>query len=59
MKFKEHVQRHKESHQTFNELLDDFMLHTKKLPSKTTLMEFMEWSHSQIFNPSPDPSESD
>lgn len=51
MNKKEHKKRHRELHQRFDELLADFIGHTKKLPSETTLLEFMEWSYQQTKNP--------
>lgn len=54
MELKKHIQRHKELHQAFDELLTAFINHTKKLSSKTTLYELIEWSHSQTLNPDPD-----
>ena len=47
----EHIEIHKELHQNFDRLLADFIYHTGKLPSKTTLMELMEWSYQQTINP--------
>ncbi len=46
-----HITRHKELHQSFDELIADFIGHTKGLPSKTTVMELMEWSHKQTLDP--------
>lgn len=50
----EHIARHKELHNKLDELLADFINHTKKLPSKTTLMEFLTWSSEQTTNPTGD-----
>ncbi len=44
----EHLKKHKELHRALDELLTDFIQHTEKLPSKTTLMEFLQWSGNQI-----------
>ncbi len=52
MNKKEHKKRHKELHRNLDELLADFIEHTKELPSRTTLMEFLKWSHQQTINPS-------
>jgi len=41
----EHKKRHEELHHSLDELLADFIAHTNRLPSKTTIMEFMEWSY--------------
>lgn len=47
----EHIKRHKELHQMLDELLADFINHTGKLPSKSNLLELVEWSHKQTMNP--------
>ena len=51
MNKKEHIARHIMLHKKFDELLADFIRHTDKLPSKTNLMEFLEWSHQQTIDP--------
>lgn len=43
--------RHVELHQKLDELIACFITETEKLPSKTTLMEFMEWSHEMTKTP--------
>lgn len=48
---KEHKERHIKLHKYFDELLADFIDHTKKMPSKTTLMEFLTWSYEQTILP--------
>lgn len=48
----EHIVRHKELHKKLDELVADYICCTKNLLTKTTLMEFMEWSHQQTINPS-------
>ena len=47
----EHIARHIELHHKFDELIADFIGHTKGLPSKTTVMELMMWSHQQTLDP--------
>lgn len=47
----EHIKRHIELHKSLDELLADFMNHTKKSLTKTNLMEFMNWSYSQTIEP--------
>ena len=47
----QHKQRHIKLHRSLDELLADFFLHTKGLPSTTTLMELMRWSHEQTICP--------
>ena len=46
-----HIKRHKELHLALDELAADFIFHTDKLPSDTTLMEFMRWAFEQTKNP--------
>jgi len=48
---KEHIARHKKLHKSFDELLADFISHTKGLPSNTVLTEFLEWSYRQTIEP--------
>ena len=50
----EHMARHKKLHGFLDELIADFITHTKELPSRTSLMDFMTWSSEQIANPTPD-----
>ena len=48
----EHAKIHKQLHQAFDKLLADFIRHNPdKLPSKTTILELMEWSYIQTINP--------
>jgi len=51
MTLAEHKQRHVELHRAFDELLADFITHTKSSPSKVSVMELVEWSNSQTLNP--------
>mgnify|MGYP007044042991 CR=1 FL=1 len=48
----EHITRHKELHGFLDELIADFITHTKKHLAETTLMDLMKWSHQQTINPS-------
>jgi len=48
---KEHKIRHLELHRAPDELAADFMHHTQKLPSETTVVELMKWSYEQTQNP--------
>lgn len=48
---KQHIARHKLLHREFDELIADFIGHTERLPSQTTVMELMEWSHEQTILP--------
>lgn len=42
-----HKERLLELHRALDELVADFINHTNKLPSKTSLMELMNWSFEQ------------
>ena len=46
-----HIEQHKELHRSFDELLADFITNTEKRPSNTTVLEFLQWSHSQTISP--------
>jgi len=47
----DHKKIHEELFEALDILVADFIFHTSKLPSKTTLMKFMEWSAEQKKNP--------
>jgi hypothetical protein len=47
----EHIARHVELHKALDELLADWITHTSKLPSKSTVMEFLQWSSTQTKDP--------
>ena len=47
----DHIKRHKELHKSLDELVADFIDHTKQMPSQITLMEFMNWSCDQTISP--------
>lgn len=50
----EHRKAHVELHRKLDELVADYLLHNPgKLPSTTTLMELMQWSHGQTTHPTP------
>ena len=51
MTTEKHRQRHKELHKSLDELVADYLIHNKGLPSTTTVMELMHWSHQQTINP--------
>jgi len=44
---KDHLERHKELHRCLDELVADFIGHTEAVPSKTTVLELMQWSNKQ------------
>ena len=48
---KEHMERHAKLHECLEELVADWMTHTKNVSSKSTIMKLMLWSHEQIINP--------
>lgn len=54
MNINEHKKQHKELHNSLDELTADFIRHTKGLPSNTTVLELMTWSHEQTTNPTED-----
>lgn len=47
----EHKQRHEILHKELDELLADYIRHTGKPISNTTLLELMEWSFKQTKKP--------
>lgn len=51
MTYEQHREIHVVLHQQFDKLLADFIAHTDKLPSRTTVLELMEWSHQQTIDP--------
>jgi hypothetical protein len=48
---KKHKERHILLHKHLNELLADFLKHTGKLPSKTSIISFIKWSYEETKNP--------
>jgi len=51
MNIEEHKARHQLLLKELDELVADFIIHTNSLPSRTTIMELMEWSYIQTTNP--------
>jgi hypothetical protein len=52
----EHLAQHRLLHASLDELIADFLTHNRdKLPSTTTLMELMAWSHQQTIEPTEQP----
>ena len=47
----EHKDKHIMLHRQLDELASDFLRHTGKLPSDTTVMELLQWSSKQTINP--------
>lgn len=50
----EHRKKHIELHNKLDELVTDFISHTKALPSQITVMQLIEWSHIQTIDPAGD-----
>jgi hypothetical protein len=46
-----HRARHVELHRLLDELLADMIQQTGCLPSRTTILELLQWSHAQTVNP--------
>lgn len=46
-----HRRRHEQLHHHLDELVADYITHTEGLPSRTSLLEFMAWSHRQTVKP--------
>ena len=53
MTHEEHRLKHIALHNSLDELLADWIIETGSLPSKSSVLELLEWSHSQTINPSP------
>jgi hypothetical protein len=51
MTTEEHKETHVMLHRGLDMLLADFIAHTGKLPSKTTITELIEWSYQQTIEP--------
>lgn len=47
----EHIERHKLLHKMLDELIADWIQHTKCLPSQNTVLELMQWSNQQCKEP--------
>lgn len=48
---KDHKKRHRELHQALDELAADFLSHTQRLLSQTSVLDLMAWSAQQMDNP--------
>jgi len=48
---REHKDRHLELHAKLDELVADYISHTKKTPSDTNIMELINWSYKQTQGP--------
>ena len=49
--FEEHRQKHVELHHSLDILVADWIDQTKSMPSNSTIMELMKWSHEQTHSP--------
>ena len=47
----EHIKRHQELHVALDELIADYITHTKKGLGATSILTLMEWSYEQTLNP--------
>lgn len=52
MNKEEHIAQHKILHRHLDELIADWIQHTGKFPSKSTVLELMTWSNEQTTKPS-------
>jgi hypothetical protein len=52
MKESEHRKKHIELHNNLDELIDDAIRYGGLLPSQTTILDLMRWSHDQTIKPS-------
>jgi hypothetical protein len=43
----EHRKRHQQLHKALDELVADYIGETEALPSKTTILELINWSYKQ------------
>jgi len=51
MNKKDHIKKHKELHSGLDELIADFITHTSKSLSASSIMDLIEWSYKQTINP--------
>jgi hypothetical protein len=49
----EHKARHQELHKYLDELVADWVTHTTCLPSKSTVLDLIQWSAKQTEEPTP------
>lgn len=48
----EHCKRHIKLHRMLDELCADWIQETDGMPSNATVLDLMNWSHEQTFDPS-------
>lgn len=46
-----HAARHAQLHAMLDELVADWLIHTKKRPSSSTVLELMQWANEQRISP--------
>ena len=46
-----HKKRHEELHAALDELVADWIMQTKLMPNKSSVLDLMKWSASQVDNP--------
>jgi len=51
MTTEQHRARHVELHKMLDELVADWMTHTGKRPSSSSVLELLEWSNTQTVEP--------
>lgn len=51
MTTEEHRARHRLLHRHLDELVADWIGHTKELPSKATVYDLMRWAYDQTIHP--------
>jgi hypothetical protein len=51
MDIHQHKEIHSMLHKKLDELVADYITHCEILPSKTSIMELMQWSYQQTLNP--------
>ena len=51
IKPEDHIIRHKELHKALDELVADFITHTQKPLSTTSIIKLIEWSYQQTIKP--------
>lgn len=47
----EHIEAHKQLHHSLDLLVADFIQHNQGMPSRSTIMDLIRWSHAQMENP--------
>ena len=51
MTLQEHIEAHKALHKSLDILVADFIQCTNNMPSTSTVLELLEWSHKQTIHP--------